>query len=300
MSLIIKAKNVIDDWEDFLREYLKDKRGVKEEETLNSIVSQLQSNLKERKRFVFCAYLEGTACGFITGTPLGEVLEVISLYVSPKSYQHNAASELIKSLTILAFYMDFNYIRLQVKLPFNKEPTFEENLEKIGFKIISRNEMFLEIDDVLDYSFTLPEGYASVPFAIERLDEIMQVIVATNPPSHPDYIIYPEFRKVETLKQFLGKATDDFSAITPLLNPQIVFDSKIVGTSLVYTFPNKSAYIGDMSVHPNHQRKGLGRVLLKNIILECSRKGVTKIGLAVTTSNVGAYKLYQSEGFKVT
>ncbi|MBK5114657.1 MAG: GNAT family N-acetyltransferase, partial [Candidatus Heimdallarchaeota archaeon] len=47
-------------------------------------------------------------------------------------------------------------------------------------------------------------------------------------------------------------------------------------------------------------RKGLGRVLLKNIILECSRKGVTKIGLAVTTSNVGAYKLYQSEGFKVT
>ncbi|MCK5158168.1 MAG: GNAT family N-acetyltransferase, partial [Candidatus Heimdallarchaeota archaeon] len=300
MSLVIKAKNVIDDWKNFLIEYLRDKRGVKEEETLNTIVSQLQSNLKEKKRFVFCAYLEGEVCGFITGTPQGEVLEVVSLYVLPKSYKHNAAYELMKSLSILAFYLNFNYLRLQAKLPFNKEPSFEENLEKNGFKIITRNEMFLEMADVLDYSFTLPEGYAFEPFTLEKLDEIMQVVVDTNPVSHPDYYIYPEFQKVETAKQFLGQATDDFLAITPLLNPQLVYDGKIVGTSLVFTFQDKSAYIGSMNIHPDYQRKGLGRALLKNIILECSRKGVIKIGLAVTTSNESAYKLYQSEGFKVT
>lgn len=300
MSFEIKAKNAIDDWEDFLRDYLRDKRGVTEKETLDTIVSQLKANLKEKKRFVFCAYIEGAVCGFITGTPLGEVLEVVSLYVLPKSYEHNTAYELMKSLSILAFYLGFNYLRLQVKLPFNKEPSFEENLEKNGFKIITRNEMFLEIADVLDYSFTLLEGYTIEPFTIERLDDTMQVIIDTNPIDHPDYDIYPEFSNVETAKQFLGKATDDFSALTPLLNPQLVYDGKIVGTSMVYTFPNKSAYIGDISVHPDHQRKGLGRALLKNIILECSRKGVTKIGLAVTTTNEGAYKLYQSEGFKTT
>ena len=213
MSFEIKAKNAIDDWEDFLREYLRDKRGVTEKETLDTIVSQLKTNLKENKRFVFCAYIDGAICGFITGTPLGEVLEVVSLYVLPKSYEHNAAFELMKSLSILAFYLGFNYLRLQVKLPFNKEPSFEENLEKNGFKIITRNEMFIEIADVLDYSFTLLEGYAIEPFTIERLDEIMQVIVDSNPIDHPDYDIYPEFSKVETAKQFLGKATDDFSAI---------------------------------------------------------------------------------------
>ena len=300
MSLVIKAKNVIDDWEDFLREYLSDKRGVTEKETLDTIVSQLKANLKEKKRFVFCAYIEGAICGFITGTPQGEVLEVVSLYVLPKSYEHNAAYNLMKSLSILAFYLNFNYLRLQMKLPFNKEPSFEDNLVKNGFKIITRNEMFLEITDVLDYSFTFPEGYTIEPFTIERLDELMQVIVDSNPVEHPDHDIYPEFKEVESAKQFLGRATDDFSAITPLLNPQLVFDGKIVGTSLVFTFPNKAAYIGDISVHPDYQRKGLGRALLKNIILECSRKGVTKIGLAVTTSNEGAYKLYTSEGFKVT
>ncbi len=300
MSFVIKAKNVIDDWEDLLKEYLKDQRGVKEKESLDSIVSQLRANLKEKKRFAFCAYLEGKACGFITGTPYGEVLEIISLYVLPESYKHNTASELMKSLSILAFYMDFNYIRLQAKLPINKEPTFEENLEKSGFRIITRNEMFLEIGDVLEYSFILPEGYEFEPFSIKRLDEIMQVIVDANHEGHPDYYIYPEFRKVETAKQFLGNATDDFTAITPLLNPQLVFDSKIVGTSLVFTFEDKSAYIGDMNVHPDHQGKGLGKALLRNIILECSRKGVRKIGLAVTTSNSVAYNLYAKNGFKIT
>jgi GNAT superfamily N-acetyltransferase len=300
MSFVIKAKNVIDNWKDFLIEYLKDKRGVTEEETLKTIVSQLQANLKEKKRYIFCAYLDGEVCGFITGTPHREVLEVISLYVLPKSYKHNAAYELMKSLSILAFHMNFNYLRLEAKLPFNKEPSFEENLEKNGFKIITRNEMFLEIAEVLDYSFTLPEGYAFEPFTIERLDEIMQVIVDSNPPEHPDYDIYPEFMEVESAKQFLGQATDDFSAITPLLNPQLIYDGKIVGTSLVFTFQDKSAYIGSMNIHPDFQRKGLGRALLKNIILESSRKGVIKIGLAVTTSNERAYKLYQSEGFKVT
>jgi len=300
MSFVILQKTALDDWDYVLRKYLKDVRGVAEEETLDTIAEQLEINLKEEKRIVFSAYLDGKDCGFVTASPYDEVLEVVALYVVPESYDYNPASELIKRIASAAFTMGFYYVRYQAKLPFNKEPSFEENLEKAGFKVIPRNEMFLELQNVLDFSFTLPEGYAFEPFSLERLDEIMQVIVASNPEEHPDYYIYPEFREVETAKQFLGNATDDFSAITPLLNPQIVFDNKIVGTSMVYTFPDKTAYIGDMSVHPDHQGKGLGKALLRNIILECSRKGVKKIGLAVTTSNNVAFKLYLTHGFQIS
>ncbi|MBK5114666.1 MAG: GNAT family N-acetyltransferase [Candidatus Heimdallarchaeota archaeon] len=53
-------------------------------------------------------------------------------------------------------------------------------------------------------------------------------------------------------------------------------------------------------VHPKHQRKGLGEALLKKIIHEISGKKIKRIGLAVTTSNVAAYKIYKKTGFKKT
>lgn len=300
MSLVIREKKVLDDWEDLLREYLKEARGIKDKERLESVVSQLRTNLKEKKRHVFCAYLDGALCGFISGSHQGEVLEVVSLYVLESSYDLNCGFELVKALTEKAFSLDFKHFRFQRKLPFTKEPTFEENLKKEGYLIFPRNEMFLEVKDVLDYSFTLPSGYSFEPFTIEKVDEIMQVVVDSNPIEHPDSHIHPEMRSVEVTKRVFGGFTENFTKLDLTLNPQIMFEGKIIGISLVFSFQKDVAYIGEMCVHPDHQRKGLGKALMMNILQECSRKGIKRMGLAVTTSNTGAYQLYVRNGFKIT
>ena len=300
MSFVIKEKNVLDDWEGLMREYLQDFRGVKDEKTLMGILLQFRTNLMEEKRIVFCAYLDGAPCGFISGSVRGDIMEAVSFYVLPSSYEYNCGFQLIKELATKAFEGDFKHFRLQMKMPFNKEPTFEANLEKAGYLIFPRVEMYLEVKDVLDFSYALPEGYSFEPFSIEKVDEIMQVMVDANPSDHTDTHIYPEMRSAETTKQVFGRATENFTRLDPTLNPQIVFDGKIVGISQVFTFQKDVAYIGEMCVHPNHQRKGLGKALMKNLILECSRKDVKRIGLAVTVSNVAANKIYKKNGFKKT
>jgi len=298
MTLVIKEKKVLDDWEGLMREYLQDIRGVKDEKTLMGILLQFRTNLMEEKRIVFCAYLDGTPCGFISGTAQGEIIEAVSLYVLPKSYDQNTASELVKTLTTKAFETDFKHFRLQIGLPFNKEPNFEEILKKDGYLIFLRAGMNLDMKDVLDYSYNLPEGYTFEPFSIEKVDEIMQVIVDANPSDHSDSHVYPEMESAETTKQVFGKATENFTKLDPVINPQIIFDNKIVGISQVFTFQKDVAFISEMCVLPDYQRKGLGKALMKNIILECSRKDIKRIVLAVTVSNVGAYKLYEKNGFK--
>jgi len=300
MSLVIKEKKVLDDWEDLLKEYLKDFRGVKDKKTLMGILLQIRTNLMEEKRIVFCAYLDGAPCGFISGSPQGDIMEAISLHVLPKSYDQNTASELVKTLTAKAFETDFNHFRLQMGIPFNKEPNFEEILKNDGYLIFQRAGMNLEVKDVLDYSYTLPEGYIFEPFSIDKVDEVMRVIVDANPIDHSDSHIYPEMRSAETTKQVFGRATENFMKLDPVINPQIIFDNKIVGISQVFTFPKDVAFIGEMCVHPDHQRKGLRKALMKNIILECSRKDIKRIVLAVTVSNVAAYKMYKKSGFKKT
>lgn len=298
MSLVIEEKKVLDDWEVLMREYLQDIRGVKDKEQLESILTQFRTNLQEEERIAFCGYLDGAPCGFISGSARGEIIEAISLYVLPKSYYQNTASELVKTLTAKAFETGFQHFRLQMRLPFNKEPNFEEILKKDGYLIFQRASMNLEVKDVLDYSYTLPEGYTFEPFSINKVDEIMQVLVDANPIGHTDTHIYPEMRSAEITKQVFGGATENFTKLDPAINPQIIFESKIVGISQVFTSQKDVAFIGEMCIHPDHQRKGLGKALMKNIILESSRRDIKRIRLAVTVSNVGAYKLYEKTGFK--
>lgn len=298
MSLVIKEKNVLDDWEGLMREYLQDFRGVKDKKTLEGIILQFRTNLMEEKRIVFCAYLDGAPCGFISGSPQGDIMEAVSLYILPDSYDQYTASELVKTLTDKAFETNFNHFRLQMGLPFNKEPNFEEILKNDGYLIFQRAGMNLDVKDVFDYSYTLPEGYTFEPFSVDKVDEIMQVIVDANPIDHTDSHIYPEMKSAETTKQVFGRATENFTKLDPVINPQIIFENKIVGISQVFTFRKDVAFISEMCVHPSHQRKGLGKALMKNIILECSRNDFKRIVLAVTVSNVGAYKLYEKSGFK--
>lgn len=54
-----------------------------------------------------------------------------------------------------------------------------------------------------------------------------------------------------------------------------------------------------LAVHPVHQRKGIGRILMEAAILECSNRGATKIKSRVLSTNPASLHLHEVLGFHV-
>jgi len=57
-------------------------------------------------------------------------------------------------------------------------------------------------------------------------------------------------------------------------------------------------HIGQISVHPAHQGKGIGRRMIEMSLSEFRRRAYKAVSLAVTTANTGAFHLYESIGFR--
>ena len=61
-----------------------------------------------------------------------------------------------------------------------------------------------------------------------------------------------------------------------------------------------SATVCQICINPVYQRKGLGSILLKEMIKDCRTENVRNITLEVRDHNVAAIKLYEKHGFKKT
>ncbi len=57
-------------------------------------------------------------------------------------------------------------------------------------------------------------------------------------------------------------------------------------------------HIGQISVHPAHQGRGIGRSLIEGALREFNRRGFESVTLAVTSANTNALHLYKSCGFR--
>ena len=61
-----------------------------------------------------------------------------------------------------------------------------------------------------------------------------------------------------------------------------------------------SATVCQICINPVYQRKGLGSILLNEMIKDCRTENVRNITLEVRDHNVAAIKLYEKHGFKKT
>ncbi|NHJ40862.1 MAG: GNAT family N-acetyltransferase, partial [Asgard group archaeon] len=192
MSLLIEEKISIKGFEEYYRDYLKNYRKVDDDKYIDEALKKLQNILDEKKGYLFLAKLNNKIVGHISGTDSGIVFEVNSFYVKPESYSLNCGFELVKTITAKAFEIGYKHYRQSMNINYNREPTFEENLKNFDYLIFNRFGMIKELNENDDYATTLPEGYSFESFSIEKVDEIMQVIVDANPKGHTDYDIFPE------------------------------------------------------------------------------------------------------------
>jgi [ribosomal protein S18]-alanine N-acetyltransferase len=73
----------------------------------------------------------------------------------------------------------------------------------------------------------------------------------------------------------------------------------LVGYGGVAFAPPAEAWINNLAVRADHQRRGVGRALLAELLAYISRAGVTATLLEVAATNAPAQRLYDAHGFEV-
>ncbi len=76
-------------------------------------------------------------------------------------------------------------------------------------------------------------------------------------------------------------------------------DGRAIGYVMAHA-KGRTGEILSIAVHPKHRRKGIGKLLMKEIIKKLQNEfGVKRIKLQVKVSNKPAIKLYERLGFKI-
>jgi ribosomal-protein-alanine N-acetyltransferase len=76
-------------------------------------------------------------------------------------------------------------------------------------------------------------------------------------------------------------------------------NQRIVGYVLFWLLPDEID-VHNLAVHREFRRRGIGRLLLQQVVIEAGRRSSKRVTLEVRQSNVAAQKLYESLGFTAT
>ena len=78
-----------------------------------------------------------------------------------------------------------------------------------------------------------------------------------------------------------------------------VQDGEVIGYAGLVVAPPDEAWVNNMAVRRDHQRRGIGRALLEELLAIARRNGARHTLLEVAADNVPAQALYDSYGFDV-
>jgi ribosomal protein S18 acetylase RimI-like enzyme len=81
-----------------------------------------------------------------------------------------------------------------------------------------------------------------------------------------------------------------------LKNTIVLKDEEVLGYCIFFKFKN-SARIYSIAVDEKHRRKGLGKILLKEVENRCQEMGIAKLTLEVAIDNIAAQHVYSLMGY---
>ena len=77
-----------------------------------------------------------------------------------------------------------------------------------------------------------------------------------------------------------------------------IYDEKLIIGICTYQIILDEVEISYLSIHPNHEKKGLGTYLINRLFEECYENNISKIFLEVSVKNKVAINFYKKSGFK--
>lgn len=124
-------------------------------------------------------------------------------------------------------------------------------------------------------------GYTIVAMAEEHLDEVLTI----ERMSFPTPWIREHFLgELASGNSFPLVALDETGRVTGYICPMLILDE---------------GHILNVAVHPESRGRGIGRLLVEKVLVDCRAKGASFIDLEVRLSNEVAISLYRQLGFSV-
>ncbi len=184
-----------------------------------------------------------------------------------------------------------------------------EFFEAISFKRFDRLYMLADLE-AFESGTARPEDYApdtAVPNILVRpwrdgdfADAAR--IIRRSYRGGPDSLINSQYRTEEGCAELLSILTDSIwcGDFLPQVSRVAVdrASNARAGVLIASRIAEQSGHIGQISLMPSHQKKGIGRRMIFAALGEFKDRGFLTASLAVTSANHAALHLYQSCGFR--
>jgi len=286
---------------------LQDSPFFRGERTLDDIMGWLNwSHERFTPDSVFLAHLKGELVGWLTVTldvkpGISETWRWVP-YISPGAREHEdgIATGLIRRC--IEYVKERGQTRLEACFDRISEATmpqyeryrawFEaEGVRKVDDTAYMRRS--LDPGEFIEHDTALPPGYDYMPLA--DADEEALYDCYSRAFLESSVRVYHDMTEEERRADFQhyfggGNRNEEASLVA-------IWDGDIVGFSLVHSRPEE-AHLADIGIVPAHRGKGLGRRMVKNILMKAALDHDT-VTLAVDVDNTSAYSLYRDMGFEV-
>lgn len=145
-----------------------------------------------------------------------------------------------------------------------------------------------------------PVGISIRPWKEDDFAQAARIIHRSYRGTH-DRLVNSQYRSEQGCAELLTILTDHIWCGDFLPQVSCVASSPsgtLAGVLIASRVARGVGHIGQISVHPAHQGRGIGRSLIENALREFNRQGFQSVTLAVTSANTNAMHLYQSCGFR--
>jgi ribosomal protein S18 acetylase RimI-like enzyme len=170
-----------------------------------------------------------------------------------------------------------------------------------GFERLERSYMLVELGADEDPSRRAELPDISIrPWRPSDVEQAARVIHRSYRGQH-DSRINSQYQTVQGCAELMTILTDHFwcGDFLPQVSLVAVRSSgALAGVLIASRVASGIGHLGQISVHPAHQGRGIGRRMIEIALSDLREQDYKAITLAVTTANTNAFHLYESCGFR--
>ncbi|MHA1576197.1 MAG: GNAT family N-acetyltransferase [Candidatus Thorarchaeota archaeon] len=272
--------------------------------TLNSIETRLIQASQNDNELTILAYDDSdNHIGWMTvflGFPEIIITRKWHPVVRPGDDEFEVAKALLNEYK--RYGVEIGRIRLEGTLDRITE-SHQEILEKYSrlyesqgfYKVTEEGSMELVVDEKEISQAEIPDGFDLVHVSEKTNEEIKESFFDTFLDSKDGLFLDSSHKQqVNAFNHWFNRERELIEDASLL----ILKDNEVAG--FIVTRPHHNdAEIAPVGVNPKFRRQGFGKVLLSRAIYASHEKGINRMILELDTSNVPAFELYKSFGFKL-
>ncbi|HKA20471.1 MAG TPA: GNAT family N-acetyltransferase [Blastocatellia bacterium] len=255
---------------------------------------------RQRQLSGFAAMRGSTALGFAYYVIEGWRCSIGDIYVSKRWRRLGLDRELAKAiLDQLDLFRRLRRIESQyVGLENNEADTM---FQSRGFERLERSYMIADLRSTIPTTVRTDLPDISIrQWQPGDFDQAAKVIHRSYRGKH-DSRINSQYQNLQGCAELLTILTDHFWCGDFLPQMSLVAarsSGALAGVLIASRVAPGVGHLGQISVHPGQQGRGIGRRMIEKALHQYGLEGYESVSLAVTTANANAFHLYQSCGFR--